>query len=99
MDVEKFEKLVNDCPDLLRITTNILSDSFYKIMEYKIDLDKSWVDNGSDYLDLIEMSMDIESSLGVVIPDYIWEIIFAITEKPMDIKVMLREIKLHKIGL
>ena len=99
MTLDRLIELCNRYPDLHKITTEVIDNTFYHILHSHVDFNKTWVENGMDDLDIIEMYMNVERDLGIEVLDEIWDELFNTLEKPLRVTQVIRDIKLTQIGL
>lgn len=63
------EEMIKRCPDIVKVTPQIMIEIAKEKFDIEIDFNKTWQDNGLDDLDAIEMIMELEKKLDIVIKD------------------------------
>jgi len=91
------EEMIKRCPDIVKITPQIMNEVSIKIMGQELDFNKTLAENGWDGLDGVEMIMELEKKLNIVIFD---EVAAAFTEgKPPKFVQYNRNKKIEELGL
>ena len=96
---QSLDEIAEEHPDLLKITTKLISDITEDKFDIKLDLNKTWTENGFDDLDLIEMIMEIEKHLNIHISDEIAMRLFGLDVKPPVFIHYVRDMKLKDLGI
>ena len=65
----------------------------------KLDMNKTWSDNGLDDLDCVEFIMHIEKRLNIFITDDVADAFTRYNEKPKVFRSYLRNKKIEQLGL
>lgn len=92
---KNIKKFFDQQPDLWRIKPHHITKAVNKL-GIQLDFNKTWVENGLDDLDLVEMIMGLETDLDIYIPDELAEIIF--NDKPSIIFDIIAENRVDKIN-
>jgi acyl carrier protein len=91
------EEMIKRCPDIVKVTPQIMNEVSIKIMGQELDFNKTLVENGWDDLDGVEMIMELEKKLNIVIFD---DVADAFTGgKPPQFVQYNRNKKIEELGL
>lgn len=97
----RVHKLIENNPDLLKITTEVLDKCWSKVMgdDNKLDYTQNYHYQGADGLDMIEVVMEIEKYLDIYIDDNEADALFSEHSSPLNIMQYLRDSKLTSLGI
>jgi acyl carrier protein len=87
-------------PDLWKVKPHHLTKIVNDKLGINLDFNKTWLENGLDDLDMVELIMQLEKDLDINIPDELAEIIF--NDKPSiiyDVVAENRVDKINKLGI
>lgn len=93
------DEMIKRCPDIVKVTPQIMNEIVYNIIGEPLDMNKTWYDNGLDDLDCVEFIMHIEKRLDIVIPDDVAGAFTRYNEKPKVFRSYLRNKKIEQLGL
>ena len=93
------EEMIKSCPDIVKVTPDIMMEIAIEKIGYPLDISKTWDDNGFDDLDGVELIMELEKRLNIVIPDDVADSFITGSKKPPVFKSYLRNEKLNQLGL
>ena len=93
------EEMIERCPDIVKITPEIMIEVSNTKLNLPLDINKTWVDNGDDDLDVIEMVMELEKRLDIAITDDVAEAFTQGGNKPPIFKSYIRNKKIEELGL
>ena len=93
------EEMIMRCPDIIKVTPDIMIELAKTKTNLPLDTDKTWADNGWDDLDVVELIMELEKELDIVIPDDVAEAFIQSNIKPPAFKSYLRNKKIEQLGL
>jgi acyl carrier protein len=93
------DEMIKRCPDIVKVTPQIMNEIVYNIIGEPLDMNKTWYDNGLDDLDCVEFIMYIEKRLDIVIPDDVAGAFTRYNEKPKVFRSYLRNKKIEQLGL
>lgn len=93
------KEMIEKCPDIVKVTPEILMEVANEKIGYPLDMNKTWNDNGYDDLDCVELAMELEKRLDIVIPDEVVDAFIGGNKKPMVFKSYLRNKKIEELGL
>jgi acyl carrier protein len=93
------EEMVERCPDIVKVTPNIMMEISNTRLNIPLDVNKSWYDNGYNDLDTVELIMELEKVLNINIPDDVVDTFIKINSKPMVFNSYLRNKKIEQLGL
>jgi len=91
------EEMIKKCPDIVKITPQLMNEISIKEIGQPLDFNKTWLENGFDDLDCIEMIMELEKILDIVITDEVAEAF--IGSKPPQFIQFTRNKKIEQLGL
>ena len=91
------EEMIKRCPDIVKVTPDIMMEIAKEKFDIEIDFNKDWQDNGFDDLDAVEMIMELEKRLNIVITDDVADAF--ISGKITIFRSYLRNEKLKQLGL
>lgn len=97
IDVKTLEEAYLRCPDIKKITFNDLNKICYKIKRKKINIRKSFIEQGYDELDCIEIAIELEKLLNIQLTDEVVEFIFSPNSIPDFVLQSYREEKINEI--
>lgn len=92
-------QIIERVPGIVNVTIDVLNKISNKIIGTNLDFNKTWIDNGFDDLDCVEMIMELEKELDIVIPDDIADFIISTNIKPIIFKSWNRNKRLEDLGL
>lgn len=96
-------KYLEKYPDLSKIKRSDFEKSFIKVTGSNVIWNKTYFDQNTDELDLVEIVMDIEKNLGILIPDDFASEFFDERCYPTNLeflyKINLRIENLEKLGI
>ena len=93
------DEMIKRCPDIVKVTPQIMNEIVYNIIGEPLDMNKTWYDNGLDDLDCVEFIMYIEKRLDIVIPNDVADAFTRYNEKPKVFRSYLRNKKIEQLGL
>ena len=93
------DEMIQRCPDIVKVTPEIMNEIVYNITGDKLDMNKTWSDNGLDDLDCVEFIMHIEKRLNIFITDDVADAFTRYNEKPKVFRSYLRNKKIEQLGL
>jgi|Laugresbdmm110dd_1035094.scaffolds.fasta_scaffold26857_3 acyl carrier protein len=93
------EEIIQRCPDIVKVTTTILTEVFEYKIGTTIDFNKTYFDQGLDELDCVEFIMELEKVLNIVIPDDICQYFISENIKPVLFEQYNRNKKIEQLGL
>ena len=93
------EEMIQRCPDILKVTPEILSKVFENKMGLSLDFNKTFGKHGVDELDCVEIIMELEKILDIVIPDDVCEYFISEKTKPVLFTQYNRNKKIEQLGL
>jgi acyl carrier protein len=93
------DEMIERCPDIVKITPEIMIEVSNTKLNLPLDINKTWVDNGYDDYDAIEMVMELEKRLDISITDDVVETFTQGGNKPPVFKSYLRNKKIEELGL
>ena len=97
---KSLDEILNENPELLKITQPLIVSAVGCVdSNANFDFEKTWVENGFDELDVIEIMMHIEKELSILIDDEIVEIFFNVDQKPMNVLSFIRNKRLEMLGI
>jgi acyl carrier protein len=85
------------CPDLSKISKEVISKAHRKVFNEDIDFNLSFGDNQYDDLDMVEFIMEIEKILDIAIDDDACELVLGLDNIPINLIYEVRDIKIDKI--
>ena len=91
------EEMIMKCPDIIKVTPDIMMEIAKEKFDIEIDFNKTWGENGFDDLDSVEVIMELEKRLNIVITDDVADAF--ISGKITIFRSYLRNEKLEKLGL
>lgn len=91
------EEIIKRCPDIVKVTPEILMEIAKEKFDIEIDFNKTWQENGFDDLDAVEMIMEFEKRLNIVITDDVADAF--ISGKITIFRSYIRNEKLEQLGL
>jgi acyl carrier protein len=93
------DEMIKRCPDIVKVTPQIMNEIVYNIIGEPLDMNKTWYDNGLGELDCVEFIMHIEKRLDIVIPNDVADAFTRYNEKPKVFRSYLRNKKIEQLGL
>ena len=93
------DEMIERCPDIVKITPEAMIEVSNTKLNLPLDINKTWVDNGYDDLDVVEMIMELEKMLDISITDDVAESFTQGGNKPPIFKSYLRDKKIEQLGL
>ena len=90
-------EMIKRCPDIVKVTPEILMEIANEKIGYPLDMNKTWNDNGYDDLDCVELAMELEKRLNIVITDDVADAF--ISGKINIFRSYIRNEKLEQLGL
>ena len=99
MNSEQLKQIIINHPDLIKITSSVLSNVFNNITGEYLDYTKTWGEQGLGDLDIIEMVMNIEKDLNIHIHDDIVDTLFNSETYPINMTFLYREERLLELGI
>ena len=93
------DEMLQRCPDIVKVTPEILSEVFEYKMGESLDFNKTFSEHGVDDLDCIEIIMELEKILDIAIPDDVCEYFIAEKTKPILFTQYNRNKKIEQLGL
>jgi acyl carrier protein len=91
------EEMIKRCPDMVKVTPDIMMEIAKEKFDIEIDFNKTWGENGFDDLDSVEVVMELEKRLNIVITDDVADAF--ISGKITIFRSYLRDKKLEQLGL
>lgn len=91
------DEMIKRCPDIVKVTPQIMIEIAKEKFDIEIDFNKTWKDNGLDDLDAIEMIMELEKMLDIVIKDDVADAF--VNGKPPQFLQYNRNKKIEQLGL
>ena len=91
------EEMIKRCPDIVKVTPQIMNEVSIKIMGQELDFNKTLAENGWDELDGVEMIMELEKKLNIVIFDDVADAF--INGKPPQFVQHNRNKRIEELGL
>jgi acyl carrier protein len=91
------EEMIKRCPDIVKVTPDIMMEIAKEKFNIEIDFNKDWQDNGFDDLDSVEVIMELEKRLNIVITDDVADAF--ISGKINIFRSYIRNEKLEQLGL
>ena len=93
------DEMIQRCPDILKVTPEILSKVFEDKIGKTLDFNKTYGEHGVDELDCVETIMELEKILDINIPDDVCEYFIAENIKPVLFTQYNRNKKIEQLGL
>ena len=91
------DEMIQRCPDIVKVTPEILMELSMIKMNLSLDMNKTWNDNGFDDLDCVELIMELEKRLNIAISDDVVDAF--IQGKPPQFLQYNRNKKIEDLGL
>lgn len=93
------DEMIQRCPDILKVTPEILSKVFEDKIGKTLDFNKTYGEHGVDELDCVETIMELEKVLDIDIPDDVCEYFISENIKPVLFTQYIRNKKIEELGL
>ena len=91
------EQMIQRCPDITKLTQSLLNEVAIKKTGQQLNFNLTFIENGYDDLDVVELVMEIEKILDITIPDDVVDVI--IKGKPPRFTEWIRNEKIRQLGL